>query len=175
MNTQEWLTKILSSKEELHHWLERQYIGEVTAAERIENLPWVFILPKDKRITLYNISADERKHAKWVKGLLEARSIPIPEIKNAEDRYWKPVLEGSTDSFEELTAAGHHAEGMRLVRIRALADCEGIDQDIRDVFKRILPDEIFHEKAFGGLSTPEALEKMSVKHQEGLRLLGLEI
>lgn len=93
MNTQQWLDKVTSSKEELHHWLERQYIGEMTAA----------------------------------------------------------------------------------LRIRALADSDKVDADIREVFRKILPDEEFHEKAFGAMSDDESIEFMREKHEAGLDLLGLEI
>lgn len=177
--TAEWLAKILSSKEELHHWLKRQWIGEVGAYYRITNVARKYYLNQELPIgafdTLQNIAEQEMNHAGWVRDLLETRGLlGQSDIPSGEEKYWKPIL-GSMESFEEIAAAGHHAEAMRLVRIRALCECEGIDEDIRNVFKRILPEEVFHEAAFKRLSSPEALEKMSGKHQEGLRLLGLEI
>ena len=67
------------------------------------------------------------------------------------------------------------AEGMRLVRIRALAESDKVDKDIRNVFRKILPDEEFHEKAFGAMSDDEAIKYMQDKHEAGLDMLGLEI
>lgn len=176
--TAEWLAKILSSKEELHHWLKRQWIGEVTAHQRISNVADKYHgrISASTQQVLSNIATQELNHSLWIRDLLANRNIemPVGSLGEGEKRYWEPVLK-YMESFEEIAAAGHHAEAMRLVRIRALCECEEIDEDIRNVFKRILPEEVFHEAAFKRLSSPEALEKMSGKHQEGLRLLGLEI
>lgn len=172
MNTSEWLNKVLASKEELHHWLQRQYIGEVTAAGRIGRLARA--APYKHFKVLSKIAIDELEHAKWVLGLLEARNIPTPKIETPEERYWKPVLTEADDDFDKTAAAGYHAEGMRLVRIRALAADQRVDQDIRDVFNKILPDEEFHEKAFGAIASERAKDMMAGKHHEGLARLGLE-
>lgn len=172
MNTQQWLDKVTSSKTELHHWLERQYIGEITAAKRIRALAKE--APAKFQPVINRIADDEAQHAFWVGELLVARQIQIPKIENAENRYWEPIL-SNLDTFEKTTAAGHHAEGMRLIRIRALADSEKIDSDIREVFRKILPDEEYHEKAFGAMSTEEAIAEMLDKHEAGLELLGLEV
>lgn len=172
MNTIEWMDKILASKDELHHWLQRQYIGEVTAANRISKL--ASAAPYKHFKVLSKIAIDELEHAKWVLSLLEARNIPIPKIESPEERYWKPVLAEAEDDFDKTAAAGYHAEGMRLQRIRALAVDYRVDKDIRDVFKRILPDEEFHEKAFGAIASERAKELMAGKHHEGLERLGLE-
>ena len=172
MNTQQWLDKITSSKDELHHWLERQYIGEITAAKRIYKL--ANEAPEKFRPVLTKIAIDEGSHACWVGQLLVSRGIPLPEIEHPEDRYWKPIL-SELDTFEKTAAAGHHAEGMRLVRIRALAESDNVDEDIRNVFRKILPDEEFHEKAFGKMSNDTAIKYMQDKHEAGLDMLGLEI
>jgi len=172
MNTEQWLDKVTSSKAELHHWLERQYIGEITAARRISQL--VQESPVKFKPVLTRIAADELQHALWVWELLAIRDISVPTIEHAEDRYWKPIL-NELDTFEKTAAAGHHAEGMRLVRIRALAESDKVDEDIRSVFRKILPDEEFHEKAFGKMSDSESVEFMRDKHEAGLEMLGLEI
>jgi rubrerythrin len=174
MNTQEWLNKI-SDKAELQHWLTRQYIGEITAARRIKNL--ADSAPEKYRGVLSKIANDELQHSNWVMELLVARNIPVPsasDMVDAEDRYWKPILK-EVRTFDEITAAGHHAEGMRLVRIRALTACDKIDEDIRSVFQKILPDEEMHERAFKAMSSKEAVDTMSDCHEAGLELLGLEI
>jgi rubrerythrin len=172
MNTQQWLDKITSNREELHHWLGRQYIGEITAAKRIRKL--ADEAPEKFKPVINRIADDEAQHAFWVGGLLVARNIDLPAIEHPEDRYWKPIL-SELDTFEKTAAAGHHAEGMRLVRIRALADSDKVDNDIREVFRKILPDEEFHERAFGAMTDQDSIELMRDKHLAGLDLLGLEI
>lgn len=171
--TEQWLEHVLASKADLHHWLQRQYIGEVTAANRIHKLAQA--APYKHFKTLSKIASDELSHAMWVLDLLEARQIPIPKIESAEERYWKPILGEAEDDFDKTAAAGYHAEGMRLIRIRALAADPRVDQDIRDVFARILPDEEFHERAFGAIASERAKAIMANKHQEGLDRLGLEV
>ena len=170
--TQQWLDRILSSESELHHWLERQFIGELTAAKRIRKL--ADEAPDKFKPVINRIADDEAQHAFWVGELLIARGIAVPAIEHAEDRYWKPIL-SELDSFEKTAAAGHHAEGMRLIRIRALASDERVDSDIRQVFAKILPDEEFHERAFGAMTSADQIEATRGLHELGLERLGLEV
>ena len=171
--TEQWLDGILSSKAELDHWLERQYIGELTAAKRIRAL--ADTAPEKFKPVINRIAGDETQHAFWVGMLLKTRGINTPNVDkaDAEARYWKPIL-SELDTFEKTAAAGHHAEGMRLIRIRALAADERVDSDIREVFAKILPDEEFHERAFGAMTSKEAIEVTRNLHELGLELLGLE-
>ena len=108
----------------------------------------------------------------WVGTLLVSRVLPIPKPTYEDTRYWGPIL-GNLHTFEEVAGAGYHAERMRLLRIEALATDPEIAEDIRDVFKRILPEERFHEKAFFAMSTNEAVKSTLILHQQGLDLLGL--
>lgn len=171
MNTQQWIDKVLASKKNLNHWLQRQYIGEVTASQRISKL--AHAAPRRHTKVLHKIASDEQSHAMWVLELLKVRGIPVPQIENPEERYWRPVLDAA-DDFDKTAAAGFYAEGMRLVRIRALASDPRVDQDIRDVFTRILVDEEFHERAFEAIASEQAKATMAGRHAEGLARLGLE-
>ena len=170
--TEQWLSEIKASPEKLTHWLTRQYIGEALAADRIQSLA-DYTDTRAKPI-LDKIAADEAKHAEWIGSLLTARGIPLPAPTYDGVRYWKPILE-NLNTFEEVTAAGHHAEAMRLVRIRALSQDLDIDADIREVFAKILPDEEMHTKAFAAMSTPDAIESTRSLHTAGLEQLGLVI
>lgn len=166
----QWLQEIKSSPEKIKEWLARQYVGERLAAHRILEL--VSEAPQEHRQTLATIALDECQHAEWVEDLLVARGIPIPEVGYGKDRYWKEVL-GPFMSFDDLAAAGAHAERMRLERISLLAADPDIDADIREVFARILPDEQFHAKAFSQMAPLSALERMSSKHLKGMAAIGL--
>lgn len=171
--TQQWLTEIKASSTKLNHWLTRQYVGEALAASRICELAET---QEDTRCkTLLNkIALDEDLHCQWVADLLLARNIKLPNVSYENTRYWEPIL-GKISTFEEITAVGHHAETMRLLRIRALVNDLEIDEDIRQVFKNILPDEEFHAKAFAALTNEETIESTRHLHQAGLDMLGLEV
>lgn len=171
--TQVWLNEVKASPEKLAHWLQRQYVGEALAAERIRALADTKAGTRFGKV-LERIAGDEQTHCDWVKALLETRNIPLPELTYDGTRYWEPIL-GNLVSFEEITGAGHHAEAMRLVRITALANDPEIDADIREVFTKILSDEAFHTKAFAAMSTDEAIAKTEKLHERGLETLGLEI
>lgn len=168
--TQEWLAQIKADPKKMKRWLQRQYVGEVLAAARIASL--VKVAPSDCKAWLRTIASDESRHAVWVKGLLISRNIKPVKPTYRNTRYWKPIL-GKRYSFEEVAAIGHHAETMRLRRIKALASDTEIDQDIRDVFKKILPDEKFHADSFAAMSTAEDIKTMRDLHQVGLAMLGL--
>lgn len=170
--TAQWWDEVSNDETKMMEWLKAQYHGEVTAADRIEKL---IGMPgcSDKHAALLRcIVEDEREHAEWVKGLLEARGIAA-EVLVKDERYWRVVLaEQSSMSFVELCAVGHHAETMRLERIELLAADDRF-QDIAEVFSKILVDETFHAKAFGAMSTPEAIEQHRAVHQQGRNALGL--
>lgn len=170
--TQQWLNEIKSNPTKLNSWLQRQYVGEALAADRIQRLS--LVVEGRFQGVLAKIAHDELTHCEWVKGLLESRGIPLPEVTIDNTRYWEPILE-NLRSFDEIAGAGHHAETMRLVRIRALAADEDIAVDIRQVFTNILPDEEMHAKAFEAMSTPEAIATTQRLHKAGLEVLGLEI
>ena len=170
--TEQWLNEVKASPEKLNHWLQRQYIGEALAAERIESLAKT--TEGKGKVLLEKIASDEAKHRDWVGELLTARNIELPTPTYEHDRYWSEIL-GNIQTFEEVTAAGHHAEAMRLVRIRALVADNEIDEDIREVFSKILPDEEMHSKGFAALSTEEAIENTKGFHKKGLDMLGLTI
>lgn len=176
MNTQEWLDKVTGSEAALQHWLERQYIGEVTASHRIEGLCEHDDLSNKWSVVLNKIAGDEAQHAAWIKQLLVNRNYEVPEVSivDAEKRYWKPVFKGA-NNLDDLLAAGAHAEDMRLKRIVALSTSDKVDKDIRDTFRRIRIDEEWHAAAFTMMASPQALERMSKHHEAGLEALGLEI
>ena len=169
---QDWVSSVKLSSDKLHHWLSRQYIGETLAADRIQAL--ADISPENQQPVLRRIADDEAKHASWVRDLLVQRGILIPEATYDGTRYWGPILKNGM-SASQLMAAGAHAEAMRLHRIRALAADTDIDQDIRDVFQRILPDEEFHAKAFAHMAGADAVAQAEADHQAGLVALGLEL
>lgn len=176
--TIEWLQEVKSSEQKLIGWLQRQYVGEMLAAERISEL--AYRTPTSTARTIVErIADDERNHSTWIRDLLTTRNIPLPHVTYENTRYWKPMIEdgmldGAQD-FSVVTALGHHAETMRLIRIKALAEDEEIDADIRDTFSRILKDEIFHAAAFAKLSTPEDIANTAEMHQRGLDCLGLVV
>lgn len=171
--TQEWLSEVKNDPSKMQHWLERQYVGEALAAQRIQALADAQSGNRAHKI-LCKIVSDEMVHCSWVADLLTARGIELPKPTYDADRYWKPVLT-TVENFDDMAAAGHLAEAMRLVRIRAIVADQEIDQDIREVFQKILPDEEFHTVAFAALTTREAVERMRDKHEAGLQALGLEI
>lgn len=171
--TQQWWDEVSNDESLMIDWLKDQYHGEVTAEKRIRDLLTQYKLEGKAHRLISIIADDEKQHAEWVKGLLESRGIPA-EILEKEERYWNKVLPVGEVSFEEMAAIGHHAETMRLERIKVLAE-DTKYPDISEVFKRILADELFHAKAFGMLSTPEAIANASDNHKAGLNALGLVI
>ena len=173
--TKQWTDKVLTSPQEFNHWLTRQYVGESLAADNIEQLAKTSEASKHAK-ALLRIAKDEAKHRDWVAGLLKTRGIDLPEVNYDSDRYWKPILvDNDPLSFKELAAVGHHAETMRLGRIDAIANDLRFPEDVREVFKNIYDDEVFHAAAFKAMSDDPTIEEMRKHHEAGLTALGLEI
>lgn len=165
--SKEWVEEISQDSLKLHHWLERQYVGEELAARRLEELCTHPNLTENQRPIIERIAKEERLHSEWIATLLPA----LPEVSYDEDRYWSEV-KLSELSLDELLAAGHHAEEMRLERIRAVVESD-LPENIREVFAKILPMEKFHAKAFGSLASKKALENTKENHESGMKALNL--
>lgn len=169
-----WWERTRDDPERLTAWLYAQYRGEVTAARRILELRDGHAPAGSRAHRLLTVIAgQEQTHAGWVGDLLRARGL-APELRGEpEGRYWRAPLAAIVD-LETGCAVGAHAEAMRLARIRVIADDLRAPADIRAVFARILPQEVFHERAFRALATPDSLASTRDAHDLGTRLLGLE-
>jgi len=167
-----WWDSIKSDSDKFNDWLIKQYRGEVTAASRIKSFADNYATDSRNKKILGVIAKQESKHAAWVLDLLMARGIE-PNIEHAEERYWKETLP-EVESFETGAAVGAHAEAMRLERIKVICEDHSAPADVREVFKKILREEIFHERAFRTMAGVEAMIATQESHERGKELLGLE-
>lgn len=168
--SQEWWTSVKSCPEKLAAWLTAQYHGENTAADRIDEYTKKFVKEPLAQLILRTVASQERDHAVWVHELLANRGIS-PADEHV-DRYWKEVLPEVT-SLESGAAVGAHAEAMRLERIRVIATDETAPEDIRLVFKRILPQEEWHERVFRDLAGAEHMSTTAAAHGRAMEAIGL--
>ena len=167
----QWWAEVKASPEKFNQWLVRQYTGEVTAADRIVALGETYGATGRQARVLEVIAGQERQHAEWIKELLVARGID-PTIEQAEKRYWAEAMTAIED-LDTGTAVAAHAEKMRLERIEVIANDADAPLDVRETFVKILRDELFHERAFREMSSPEAMARTADKHELGMRALGL--
>ena len=170
--TKEWWDDTKQSPEKIINWLKNQYHGEALASSRIKE----FILPHmDGKFAFMveRIADDEERHAQWVGKLLLDRGIE-PEILEKEERYWKETM---TEDFKSdgnyAAAVAAHAEEMRLERIKEIMNDESCDNDIRETFRNIYKDELFHAKGFRLIAGDDYYTKASENHAKGLEALGL--
>lgn len=168
--SQEWWNEVKADNLKFIAWLQKQYVGEVTAADRIEKYAISYAYPREERI-LRVIAAQELKHAHWVADLLLARGVE-PSSIDKETPYWDATLH-NIDSLASATAVAALAEKMRLERIRVIANDESAPEDVRTVFTNILGEELFHEAAFRNMSNPEAIQAATAAHENGLEAIGL--
>lgn len=168
----QWWAETKNDPAKLESWLKKQFVGEVTAANRITGLVDRFNPQFNITKMLYKIAMDENKHALWILDLLQARNIKVPSTKGAEDRYWAQTLPG-IKSLDHGLAVGAHAEAMRLERIKVIADDADAPEDIRLTFTNILKDELMHERAFRTKASDEALAETKGNHKLGREALGL--
>lgn len=171
-SSEEWWLETKQSPEKINDWLKNQYHGEAVASERIRK----FILPHMEgkySFMVERIADDETRHAEWIGKLLLDRNI-TPEILQKEERYWKEVITedfGSDSNYACAVVA--HAEEMRLERITVIMDDMEAPSDIRETFKNIYKDELFHAKGFKLIAGDEYYKQASENHAKGLEALGL--
>lgn len=167
----EWLQQVKQDSGKFAQWLSRQWLAELEAAQRIHELASAAPAYKDQ-VVLRKIAQDEVKHAELLRVLCERRGIPCATATTS--RYYSQIPLDQM-SFDELCAAGHYAEGMRLARIKAIVQDPQMPQDIRETFGVILKDEQMHEAAFGALASQDALSNMRAKPELGMQALGLAL
>lgn len=176
--SKEWWDEVKQSNEAIIKWLFNQYIGEATAGDRIRKFAAEHATSEKAKNVLNLIASQEDMHASWIAGLLSNRCYFAPDLNDtglteqAHTRYWKEPL-AAIEDFETGCAVGAHAEKMRLERIQAIVDDPTAPEDIWMTFKKILNDELFHERAFRKMASAEALEKTKGAHELGKQLLGL--
>lgn len=171
----QWWNDVKSNDLKIAAWLRKQWRGEVTASMRIRKLADQYANKDSKEFKiLEEIASQEDTHASWIRILLADRDISVDDndIIAAEERYWSITLPGIKDLVTG-TAVAAHAEGMRLERICAIAEDESAPNDIREIFIMILKDEIWHEKAFINLSTPDAMAATEGDYRLAREALGL--
>lgn len=171
-NSEQWWNVIKRDEARFIDWLMKQYHGEITASARILAFAERYTHP-DSRMArmLYTIADQEQAHAAWVGELLTARGItPVALEKN--ERYWDKTL-GAIESFETGAAVAAHAEHMRLERIHVIVADASTPTEVRRVFARILPQEVFHEQAFATMAGEEAMRATLADHQLGRAAIGL--
>lgn len=170
--SQQWWDETKADQTKMINWLKNQYHGEAVASTRIRD----FILPHftDKyAFMVERIADDEERHASWVGALLSSRGI-TPEILQKEERYWRTVMTedfGSDGNYAAAIAA--HAEEMRLERIKVIMDDNDAPSDIRETFKNIYKDELFHAKGFKLIAGDQYYQDTAHVHAKGLEALGL--
>jgi hypothetical protein len=169
-----WWLETKSDPAKLHHWLQRQYVGEFAAVHLLS----LILLRYGSEMTptemdnVYRVMQQEALHGRWMADLLDAEGIR-PEVDgDATRRYWEEVIPNVT-SFREAMQAAQQAEHMRLYRIRAIAEDAGAPPHIRAVFQRILPHEEWHEVVFGEMRAGTDFPALREAHGRGLGALDL--
>lgn len=172
-SSEAWWNEVSQSKKKFADWLQKQYHGENTAAQRIRHMVEETEVSAHK-LVLARIATQEEYHAKLVGDLLEKYGVQEkPAEEFGESRYWSAVAPAQEDFFTKCAIAGH-AEAMRLERIRAIVNDQNTPLDVYSVFCIILQDELWHEKAFKAMAGEETLDRVKPCHNKARELLGLE-
>lgn len=168
----QWWETTLLNPETIVKWLLQQYQGEANASDRIQN----FIFdkaPNNKQVTLLLISTQETRHSTWIRELLLSRDIDLSNLPPVTNRYWSAF--SLPENYQQACAIASHAEGMRLERIKVIVNHPETPEDIRAVFKLILPEEEFHYSFFTHEAGECCLAQTALEHAKGLEALGLII
>lgn len=169
MKSVDWWNSVKKNETKFNSWLKKQYFGENQAYIRLNELSKRF-----ENKTLKTIAKQEKQHAEWIKNYCISKGIDLSDANKHEERYWKEV-NMDFNSLEEAAAVGAHAEKMRLERITVIANDNTFCKDLSNIFRKILKDELFHEKAFKNMTTNELYELNRHNHEKGAEKIGLTV
>lgn len=152
-----WWNGIVNEPDRLLSWLVKQYNAEATAGERIRSFADTFSGSGSaaSRI-LHKVAEQEDDHAEWVSDLLFVRGVDATDLQR-DERYWDKIMPPIVD-FQDGSAMAALVERKGLERIRAITDSPETPHDVRVVFEKILPQEVFHERAFASLAGDHAMQ-----------------
>src|SRR6185369_16329387 len=98
----QWWNEVKADPAKMEDWLVKQWRGEVTAVNRIEDFSAKYATDEKTKKILQNIADKEMTHAGWIGDILLARGIKLDignAVDNAEKRYWAKTLP-DIDSLE---------------------------------------------------------------------------
>jgi len=172
--SQKWWEETKNDEAKLNRWLQRQYVGEFAAVNLLSEILLRFgsEMTHRDRHNVFRVMTQEALHGSWMSELLTNRDLQPETDGVATQRYWAEVLP-NVNSFKDAMQAAMQAESMRLHRIRAIAADEEAPEDIRRIFKAILPHEEWHERVFGEMKGDHYNETIANDHEKGLGALSL--
>lgn len=172
--SEQWWSEVKADSQKLEKWLQRQYVGEFAAVHLLAEilLKYGSQMTECERSNVAKVAHQELLHGTWISELLNSRGVSPEDNASATRRYWNEVLPSVTD-FKTSMQAAHQAENMRLARIRTIANDEEAPEDIRNVFKAILPHEEWHEIIFSEMMGDSYSDSLEAAHNQGLFALSL--
>lgn len=153
----DWWEGVLIDYPQLIDWLEKQYIGELKAGERMREVFGWFDLSEEDAKAVEKVASEEDLHAYWFAELLGDRNIAIEDIDQPAT-FWEDI-KGTANTLEEAGAIAYLAEKARLTRMEVIADCKKSPHDVKLVVKRVLHQEIQHASVFIKLTTNEEVAR----------------
>lgn len=122
---------------------------------------------------LTNIAHDELKHSGLLIILMNERKIQVEPV-GVDSTYWEDIMKG-VSSFKEYCGANYYGEALAAFRFEVIESMSETPSDIKEVIRKVLPDEIFHRETLQRLAGEETLTKMKIIHDTAYnKLIGLK-
>jgi hypothetical protein len=165
--SQQWWDSIKLDSTKLIEWLKSQYHGKILTAQRIRESIVLNLEPDDNatRNICNRIAREEEAHALWIRELLANRGR-IAEILDRQEHYWDFLTPIPKGNAEYAVGVAAHAQQMHLDRIKIIIHDESTYTDVRDTFRRIYKDEVFHARAFKNIANTYYNEVSAVHARE---------
>jgi hypothetical protein len=161
--TNRWWAECLVNPAKMNAWLQKLQRTEISGYD--DHIKFLVDFPElttRQKTILFNIAVDEKKHSNLlIETLMQPRGIEV-DPNGEQSLYWDSVLDG-VGTFEEYCAANYFG-ALASFRFGAILAHHDTPDDIKDVLKIILPDEVFHRETLMRLAGEDELVKMKMKH-----------
>lgn len=162
--TYDWWTAVCKDEERLVKWLLKLqqtefegYTGNIEADEKWSNGNKV-------ASNIFRVTGDdERRHSDMLVKLLRDRGVVGSDKVSPPSFYWTEMDKIITD-LASCAAVFHLGESLAAWRFEIISEHPDTPEDVALFINSALPDEAYHARSFGRLSTPEAIVKATETH-----------
>jgi hypothetical protein len=162
--TKDWWLRCINDDAKMTKWLQKLQRTELGGyTDHIEYMANNLQYTLREETILTNIAHDELKHSGLLIMLMNERNIKIEPV-GIDSTYWKNILAG-VSNFKEYCGANYYGESLAAFRFEVIESMPETPSDIREVIRKVLPDEIFHRETLQRLAGEETLVKMKIIHE----------
>lgn len=167
--TNQWWSGVAADETKLTKWLQKLQQTEIGGYD--DYMSFLSLYKVDERTTriFTNIAEDEKKHSGLIIDLLESRGSGTSAIA-MPSTYWDDMNKYVVDT-KTAAAVNYFGEALAAFRFELIEAHEETPSDVRELIRKVLPDEQFHRETLKRIAGDNLLDIYSSYHFDAVEKL----